>query len=447
MQINPSIFREIDVRGIYPDEIEMNVVYRIAGAFVAFLEAKKVSGPIVVGRDARLSSPELHNAFIQGVVDQGRDVLDIGETSTPLFYVSVAESKSAGGAMITASHNPKEYNGIKFVGEQAEGIAKETGLLSIRSFAMRDIPRKTSQGAITPKDYSAKYIDFLESRADIKRKIKFVIDASNGSAGSIASKLLPALQMEAIPLFFNSDGNFPNHPPNPLDPKSIEVAGRAVVDHAAEFGVIIDADGDRIVFVDENGKWVRGDIVGGFFVDCIAQPGDRVVITKNSTKHLAEIIQAKGGEAIYSRVGNANIKKAMKEHEAVFGIEPSGHMNFKELHYTDSALLSLVYFLSFFSRANKSFKKTMASYQTYFHTGEINFNVLDQTAAMQMVRDAYHDGIQEEFDGLEVVYPDWWFLVRKSNTEPLLRLTVEAKTKELMEEKRKELENYIRKSV
>lgn len=447
MNINPSIFREIDVRGIYPNDIEINAVYRIAGAFAAFLDAKRASGPVVIGRDARLSSPELHGAFVQGMIDQGHDVLDIGEVSTPLFYFSVIESGASGGAMITASHNPKEYNGIKFVGEQAEGITQETGLAFIRSFALGNIPRKISQGIVIPKDYLAKYVDFLESRADIKRTIKFVIDASNGSAGTIAQKLLPALQMEAIPIFFNPDGNFPNHPPNPLDPKSIETAGRMVVEHAAEFGVIIDGDGDRIVFVDENGKLVRGDIIGGFFVDHIIHAGDRAVITKNATKHLAEIIRAKGGEVMYSRIGNARVKKTMKEHGAVFGVEPSGHMNFKELNHIDSALLSLVYFLSFFSRTNKSFKETMASYETYFHTGEINFTVADQKESIRALRNAYHDGRQEEFDGVEVIYPDWWFLVRQSNTEPLLRLTVEARTKELMEQKKKELEDYIRQNA
>lgn len=442
MKINESLFKEYDIRGIYPEEINADAAYHIASGFVEFLNAEKLFGPVLVGRDVRLSSPELHNAFIQGILDQGRDATDIGIATTPLFYFSVVESGTAGGAMITASHNPKEYNGIKFVKEGAIAVNKESGLPAIRAFSFQDRPRKFSQGQRFLKDFSQKYVDFLLSKADIARNIKFLIDASNGSAGAIAQRLLSGLDVEARPLFFTSDGNFPNHPPDPLHPKSIEVAGRAVVDTACEFGVIIDGDGDRIVFLNENGKVTRADIVGAFIADHVVKPGDAVITPKTSTKQLGEVVSARGGRLEFSRMGHSYVKKAMREQHAVFGVEHTGHMYFRDFYYADSSLLALVMFLSFFSRTSEEFSKTMSLYHTYVQV-EANFKVANRDAMLGMLKKIYQDGLQDEFDGITVQYPDWWFNARLSNTEPLLRLTIEARTKELLEEKRKELEEKI----
>lgn len=443
MIINSSIFKEYDIRGVYPEEINADAVYHIAAGFVEFLNAGKVFGPILVGRDARLSSPVLHDACIQGMLDQGRDVYDIDLASTPLFYFSVVESGVAGGAMITASHNPKEYNGIKFVKEGAMAIDKESGLSAIEAFASQIMPRRLSQGKRFPKDFSQQYVDFLLSKSDIKRSVKFLLDLSNGSTGSIVQKLLIGLNVETRPLFFDPDGNFPNHPPDPLDKKSIEIAGRAVVDNACEFGVIIDGDGDRIVFLDENGRQIQSDVVGAFLADHLVHSGDLAVMTKHVTRSFVDIVRKKGGDIVFSRVGHTHMKRTMKENQAVFGIEPSGHMYFKEFNYMDSSLLALVHLLSFFSQTAGGFKNIIAPYQTYFHSGIISFRVENANRAIEALKDFYKDGVQEMFDGLNVSYPDWWFTIRPSNTEPLLRLTIEARTKELLGEKQKELEEKI----
>lgn len=258
----------------------------------------------------------------------------------------------------------------------------------------------------------------------------------------MAQKLLSGMNVEARPLFFVSDGNFPNHPPDPLAPASIEVAGRAVVDGACEFGVIIDGDGDRIVFLNENGKSIRADIVGAFIAEHMVKPGDAVVTTKTSTKRLSEVVSAKGGKVVFSRMGHSYVKKAMREENAIFGVEHTGHMYFREFNFADSSLLALIKFLSFFSGVSDEFTKVIAPYQTYVQAEE-NFKIESREAALRRLKEAYRDGRQDEFEGITVEYSDWWFNARLSNTEPLLRLSIEAHTKELLEEKKKELEKKI----
>ncbi|MBI4114774.1 MAG: phosphomannomutase/phosphoglucomutase [Candidatus Niyogibacteria bacterium] len=443
MQINPAIFKEYDIRGIYPDEIEMNAVYRIASAFVKFLEAEHLFGPVMVGRDARKSSPELYEVCTQAVLDQGRDVIGIETATTPLFYYSVAESKAAGGIMITASHNPKQYNGMKMVKEGAVPIGFEHGIRVIKEFSSVEIPRKQSQGKKIERSYLSKYVEFLRTYENFVRPIKLVVDASNGSAGEIVRNAFAGTNVELVPLFFAPDGDFPNHSPNPFDDESIRSASKKVIESVSEFGVVIDGDGDRIVFLNENGKRVRSDVVGAYLADHLLRPGDVAVMTKRVTKAFREAVEGKGGDIIFSRVGHSNVKEKMREVKGVFGVEPSGHIYFQDFHYAESALLALVYLLSFFSEQEKKFSEVVAPYNVY-HSSELNFKIENSKYVIDRLKEVYKDGVQDEFYGLTVEYPSWWFNVSTSNTEPLLRLTVEADTKELLEKKQKELESKIK---
>lgn len=437
--MNPSIFKEYDIRGKYPDEIDEDSVYKIGSAFCEYLSRKQIFGQIVVGYDARLSSPQLFEAFVQGVLDQGRDVVDIGLSTTPLFYFSLNSSGSAGGGMVTASHNPKEYNGLKLFREGGRAVYKKDGLPEVEALASSKISRKINIGKIKKEDFSRGYLDFLKIYTDIKRTLKIVVDASSGSAGPILEKFLDELDVEAEKLFFEPDGNFPNHPPNPFLPESRRAIEEKVKTAGADIGFILDADGDRIFFVNEKGESVESNHIYAFLLDNLAQKDDTFLGTASISKVIEDVAKNKGARFGRVPVGHANIKSAMRKKNARFGGELSGHFYFRDFYYSDSALLTAAHILSLVSGADKPFSELLKPYQKYFHSGELNFETKNPQEAIEKLKKEYPDGRQSFLDGLTVEFDSWWFNIRASKTEPLVRLVVEAENKELVEEKIKEL--------
>ena len=438
------IFKEYDIRGKYPHEIDIGAAYRIGSAFCEYLHQKKHFGNVVVGRDARLSSPELCEAFAQGVLDQGRDVVDIGLCSTPLFYFSLNSSRSAGGAMITASHNPKEYNGLKLVREGGYAVYKKDGLPEVEVLANTEIARKFRAGKATKEDFSRGYLDFLKKHTDIKRPLKIVADASNGSTGPILEKFLDETSVSSEKLFFEPDGSFPNHSPNPFLPESRKLLEEKVKSSGADLGFIVDADGDRVFFVNEKSESVESNHVYAFLLDNFAEKNDMVLGTASISKIIEDIAKNKGLAFARVPVGHANIKTAMRAKDARFGGELSGHFYFRYFYYSDSALLMLAHILSLVSKNNKSLSELLKPYMKYFHSGELNFETKNPQEAIEKLKKEYSDGRQSFLDGLTVEFDSWWFNIRASKTEPLARLVVEADSKELMEEKIKELTSKIK---
>ena len=443
MPIKPEIFKEYDVRGIYPSEIDAGISYKISSAFAEFLDLKNISGPIVVGRDVRLSSEELAEAVANGLCDRGRDVIDIGLATTPLFYFSVGRSEAAGGIMVTASHNPGNYNGLKFIKEGVVPVTFEDGIKTIHNISQKDLPRKLSRGIRRPDNFSESYIDFLVGISDIRRKLKIVVDASNGSAGPFLTKLFQKIDVYLEPLFFEMDGNFPNHPPDPLKPESLKECKKWILKSKADLGAVLDADGDRVIFIDEKGEGIASFNIGSWLVDDFVLPGDKVIIDKRASKSLKEKILEKEGVPVYSRAGHTNIRGAMAENNAVFSAELSGHYFYKDFYNSDSSLFTLVRVLSLLSKKEKKLSEIISGYQKYFHSGEINFKCADFEKMLGYLKGEYASGEQDFLDGLTISYPDWWFNIRPSKTEPLIRLIIEADTGEKMEGKVAELMGKI----
>src|SRR3989344_1949552 len=434
-KINPVIFKEYDIRGKYPDEADEDAFYKIGAGFSEYLSRKKHFGEVVVGDDARLSSPALFEAFSQGVLDQGRDVVDIGLVSTPLFYFALNSSGACGGATITASHNPKEYNGLKLIREGGFPVYKKDGLPEVETLSNSEIARKVNIGKIIKKDFSRGYLDFLKKYAEIKKPLKVVADASNGSAGPILEKLLDEVGVLSEKLFFEPDGNFPNHSPNPFLPEVRKALEEKVKNDGADLGFILDADGDRIFFINEKGESVESNHVYAFLLDSFLQKGELCLGTASISKIIGDVVKNKSARFERVPVGHANIKTAMRAKDARFGGELSGHFYFRDFYYSDSALLMATHILNLVSKSDNPFSELLKPYQKYFHSGELNFSVKNSAEAIEKLKKEYSDGKQSFLDGLTVEYPSWWFNIRASKTEPLVRLVVEAESKELMEEK------------
>ncbi|MBI2038745.1 MAG: phosphomannomutase/phosphoglucomutase [Candidatus Niyogibacteria bacterium] len=440
-----SIFKDYDIRGRVPEDLDEAVAERIGSAFARYLAEKGGRGKVIAGCDARLSSEALLRAFERGVLAEGFDIRDIGLVTSPLFYFSVAESDAAGGAMITASHNPAEWNGVKLVGPEGEPIYKENSLPKIEALSRFPMARAASEGAILAADFSDDYIDFLISLSALRRPLRVVADASNGSGGFLLERLFGRLGIEAETLFFKPDGRFPNHSPNPLRPDAQSAAREAVRRTRADFGFIMDADGDRILFLDEQGRMILGTTLYAFLLDHCAVRGESAVSTVFGSRILRDIAKEKGIVLKTVSVGHPHIKAAMRKTGARIGGELSGHYYWREFHGFDSALLTLMHVLNIVSGSEKPFSELLRPYEKYFHSGELSFEA--DAGAIGRLREKYADGRQSFLDGLMVEYDDpsgvlgtgWWFAARPSKTEPLLRLVVEADTRERLEEKIKEI--------
>ncbi|HTV92453.1 MAG TPA: phosphomannomutase/phosphoglucomutase [Verrucomicrobiae bacterium] len=446
MQLVPGLFKSYDVRGIYPSELNDDIAYRIGRAFVPLIGARRV----VVGRDMRPTGERLFTAFARGATESGADVTSIGMVSTDALYFAVGKYGFDGGVMITASHNPAQYNGMKFTRAQAEAISLETGLGEIRDAIVSGNlpPAAAIPGAITEQDildeFAEHCLSFID-RARIK-PFKVAIDAGNGMAGETVPHVFKHLPCEVLPLYFELDGTFPNHPASPIEPENMVDLQALVRKSGADLGVAFDGDADRMFIVDEKGELVDGSTVTALVAlnTLKKHPGAKILYNLICSRSVPELVKKAGGVPIRSQVGHSIIKAVMREQDVLFGGEHSGHFYFKDNWYADSGMIALMECLEVFSEAGKPVSEVIAPIDTRFRSGEINSTVKDIPAKLQDLQDRYRNAHIDHADGITIEYPNWWFNVRPSNTEPLLRLNVEGDTKELMEQHRDEVLDFIR---
>ncbi len=442
-----GIFHAYDIRGIYPDEINEELVYKIGLALCRlFPETKE----FCVGRDARLSSPSLFDSVAKAFIDSGRDVVDIGLVSTPMAYFASGRYGFGCTVQITASHNPKEYNGLKICRENAIALSYETGIRQIEELVAGDLEISSEvKGSIRKQDVKTDYISVMSSFIDIKRPLKIVIDASSGAVGPVVKELISKIDaLNADFLCVEPDGNFPYHDPNPMKDSAIDMLKSRVKEFGADIGAIFDADGDRVMFVDEKGNRIGSDIVTALIAIEILEkePGANIAYDLRSSRVVPEIIREKGGNPIITRVGHAYIKETMRKYNAPFAGELSGHYYFKDNYFADSGVLALIKVLNIISAQDKPVSELVSEIRKYHSTGEINFRVSDPDVLLSKIEGIFRERPSArimKLDGLTVEFDDWWFNLRKSNTEPLIRLNLEANTAKLLEEKRKELEDII----
>jgi phosphomannomutase len=444
--IDTSIFKSYDVRGIVPAQLNDDVAYAIGRAFVEVLGRTN----ICIGRDMRPSGAGFMEAFSRGAADGGADVTQIGLISTDAIYFAVGRYGFDGGVMITASHNPAQYNGFKFCREEAIAISIETGLAAIRDKALAgDFTPAPRTGTIRTRDildaFAEHCLSFIDDVAQIK-PFKIAIDAGNGMAGETVPRVFRHLPCEIVPLYFELDGTFPNHPASPLEPENMVDLQRAVRERGCDLGVAFDGDADRMFLVDERGALIGGDIVTALVgVDTLRlHPGARILYNLICSRSVPEAILAAGGVPVRSKVGHSFIKKTMRDDDILFGGEHSGHFYFKRNWFADSGMIALMQCLNVFSRAAGTVSETIAPIDRRARSGEVNSTVADIPAKLRELRARYRDAAIDELDGLTIQYPDWWMNVRASNTEPLLRLNVEGDTRELMERRRDEALAIIR---
>jgi len=449
--MDESIFKAYDIRGVYADSLNEDVARQIGRAYVNYLE---LSGSrVIVGRDMRLSSEALEGAFIQGVTEAGADVLDIGLVSTDALYFAVGHLEESGGAMITASHNPKEYNGFKLCRENAIALSGEEGIFQIRDLITSgklpepsDTPGSVEEGDVAV-DYAKHCLSFINTE-DL-RPLKIVVDAGNGMAGKMLPPIFERLPFEVVPMYFELDGSFPNHPPNPIDPETMEDLQQKVIDEGADFGVAFDGDADRCFIVDENGTTVSGDLLATLVAKNVLEKesGATIIYSAVCSKALPELVRREGGKPIRTKAGHSIIKPQMRKNDAAFGGEHSGHFYFRDNYFADSGIIAMLIVAELVARQDSPLSELLDPIDLYVRSGEINSEVEDQSATLEGVENHYaeRDGAEiDHLDGLTVGFGDWWFNLRPSNTEPLLRLNVEANDRETMERERDELLDLIR---
>jgi len=449
--IDESIFKAYDIRGVYPDTLDEDLARDIGRAYVNHLGL--AGSRVIVARDMRLSGEALENAFIGGVTEAGADVLDLGLVSTDALYFAVGHLEEPGGAMITASHNPKEYNGFKLCREDAIALSLEEGIGQIRDLILSgktpgaaEFPGSVEEGEIS-EDYAEHCLGFIQ--ADNLRPLKVVVDAGNGMAGKMVPPIFERLPFEYIPMYFELDGNFPNHAPSPIEPENTEALRKRVVEEEADFGVAFDGDADRVFVIDEKGEVISGDLLATLVAKNVLQkePGATIVYSAVCSKALPELVEREGGTAIRSKAGHSIIKPQMRKHDAAFGGEHSGHFYFRDNYFADSGIIAMLTVAELISNQEKLVSELLSPIDPYVRSGEINSEVEDQQEVLHNVEEYYTErgaANVDHLDGLTVEFSDWWFNLRPSNTEPLLRLNVEAENHETMEQKRDELLGLIR---
>jgi phosphomannomutase len=449
--IDESIFKAYDIRGVYPDSLDEDTARNIGRAFVNHLG---LSGSrVVVARDMRLSGEALQEAFIKGVTESGADVVDLGMVSTDAMYFAVGHLEEHGGAMITASHNPKEYNGLKLCRENAIALSGEEGINQIRDLITSGkLPGPSElSGSVEESDITEEYAEHCLGfiNTDGLRPLKVVVDAGNGMAGKMVPPIFDRLPFEIVPMYFDLDGSFPNHPPNPIEPENMEELQKRVVAENADFGVAFDGDADRCFLVDENGKTVSGDMLATLVAKNVLEkePGATILYNAICSKAMPELIQREGGKAIRTQVGHSIIKPQMREHDAAFGGEHSGHFYFRDNYFADSGIIATLTAAELVARQGETLSALLDPIDPYVRSGEINSEVEDQSGKMESVEAFYEKrgGVDiDHLDGLTVDSGDWWFNLRPSNTEPLLRLNVEAPDEHTMERIREEVLSLVR---
>lgn len=455
MSLDPKLFKAYDIRGLSPQELDADFAYRLGQAMVVFTKAKT----IVVGRDMRGTTPMLFDALAKGVTSQGADVIDIGLVTTPMLYYAVGEyDLHDAGIMITASHNPKQYNGFKLCYGDVLPIGGESGMPEVRDIALAGPHPAKKEGTVVETDIRGSYFKKLFSMIDVSkfRDLLVVVDAANGMEGAVIKDIFARLPTCAMTgLFLELDGAFPNHEANPLKEETLEALKAAVRSTRADIGVAFDGDGDRVGLVDENGDAVRADVIAALLAPrfLAGSPGATVLCDVRESLVVKEEVEAAGGRPVMCRVGHGLIKPLMRRENAVFGSELSGHFYFRDVYGAESSDLVMLMALELLSETGLPLSKLVAPLGRYHHSGEINSTVADKDAVLAMLEESYGheaakvtriDGLRMDFHDDNAPDEDWWFSVRASNTEPLLRLNLEAKKKEKMEAKRDELLKMIR---
>jgi phosphomannomutase len=442
-----KIFKAYDVRGIVPDELDEDVAESVGAAFVRLTGAPSV----VTVHDMRTSSRPLAEAFARGATSQGADVIEGGLGSTDVLYYA-SGSLGMPGAMITASHNPAKYNGIKLCREGARPVGRDTGLIELRDAAAQGLPPyHGTPGVIVQRDLLSGYASHLKKLVDLSaiRPLKVAVDAGNGMAGHTVPKVFEGLPITVVPLYFELDGTFPNHEANPIDPQNLRDLQRAVIDSGADIGLAFDGDADRCFVVDERGAVVSPSVLTALIAvrELAREPGAAVIHNLITSRAVPEIITEHGGIPIRTRVGHSFIKARMAETGAVFGGEHSGHFYFRDFWYADSGMLAALHVLAALGEQDAPLSDVLAGYGRYVATGELNSEVADQAGATARVRAEFasRPGVTfDELDGLTVTGDGWWFNLRPSNTEPLLRLNLEASDEDTMLRLRDEVLGIVR---
>jgi phosphomannomutase len=444
--LDPKVFKAYDVRGIYPTELDEKGTYAIGRAYVEHFEPRRIA----VGRDMRLSSPTMAAAVVRGVSEGGADVLDLGMVGTEMLYFAVGELDLDGGIEVTASHNPKDYTGMKIVRRGALPVGGDSGLLEIRDRASAGFGESPRRGTVSKHDIWPAYVDRVLSFIDVSavKPLRVVIDAANGMAGVMLPPVLERLPIDAVPYFFEPDGSFPNHEPNPLLPENREFIVAKTREEGADLGVAFDGDADRCFFVDDTGEFVPGDFVTTLLAESVLdkQPGGKVIYDLRASWAVPETVERAGGVPLINRVGHAFIKQRMRQEGAVFGGEVSGHYYFRDFSQADSGVVPFLLMLELVSRRGKKLSELLKPLrERYFITGELNTPVPDVAVKLQELKERFGpEGTVSHLDGISVDAGDWHMNVRPSNTEPLLRLNLEARSEGLMERKRDEVLSVIR---
>jgi phosphomannomutase len=447
MQVNPAIFKAYDIRGVYPDQLDEAAGYAIGRAFATFLKVDTV----IVGRDMRLSGPQMFEAITRGLLDQGTDVINIGMVSTDQYYYACATLGQA-GIMVTASHNPAQYSGLKMVRKMPYLLSGDEGIQDLRRIIETDsFATPARQGKMTEQDLSEDFVNHVLGLIDVKAlaPLKVIADTGNGMVGPILKRVYDRLpSVELIGMYLEPDGSLPNHGLDPLQPENRAELQQRVPAEAADVGFAFDGDGDRFFTIDDRGEFISGDfmtaLLGQYFLE--KHPGAKILYDVRASWAVPDLISAAGGTPLMERVGHAFIKARMAKEEAVFAGEVTGHYYFKDFFFADSGVVPSLIILEMLSKKNAKLSDLLKPLEAkYFISGEINTRVSDDASAkIQELAGAFKDGQVEWLDGISVTYPDWHFNVRSSNTEPLLRLNLEAKSKELMVEKRDQLLEIIR---
>jgi phosphomannomutase len=438
-----TIFKAYDVRGVVPDDLDADLARDIGAAYARITDGRA----ILIGRDCRLSSPELAAAIADGVTSQGSDVVDLGLASTDLLYFA-SGSLDLPGIMLTASHNPKQYNGLKFCQPGARPVGEETGLRDIRAIVEAGIEPTGERGTVEERDLLPAYVEhvlgFVDT--DVMRPLTIAVDTANGMGGLVVPAVLEHLPVTVHYLFPELDGTFPNHPADPLNPENQKDLRAAVLEHRADIGLAFDGDADRVFLIDERAEDVSGSLLTAVVAANMLrkEPGAKIVHNLICSWVVPETIREHGGIPVRTRVGHSFIKQVMAETGAIFGGEHSGHYYFRDNYRADSGLIAGVVMLGELSGYGEVLSALLAPYRRYADSGEINSEVADQAAKIEELSAALADGRQDRLDGLTVEFDDWWCNVRPSNTEPLLRLNVEARTPELLQERTAALLAIIR---
>ncbi len=446
--IDTSIFKAYDVRGLVPSQLHPEVARRIGRAFVDYLGAKRIA----LGRDCRLSSPEIAAAFVAGARSQGAEVTDIGVVGTDMLYYYVAAHDLDGGAIVTASHNPKQWNGLKMVRRGALALSGDAGIKEIREwlgagrYAEAPEPSGALQQATVRDDYARHCLSFIEPA--LVPRLKVVLDTANGMGAVGAEAIFPQLPaLETVRMFFELDGTFPNHPADPLLEENRRDVVARVRAEGADLGIAWDGDADRCFFIDDRGDYVPGDFVTAILGEAFArrEPGARIVYDVRASRAVADRVAAAGGVPLMNRVGHAFIKKRMRDEQAAFGGEVSGHFYFRRNWFADNGMIPALLVLELIGREGRPLSEILAPLRERYHiSGEVNSRVEDVERALARIEERYGDGRIGRLDGISIDYDDWHFNVRPSNTEPLLRLNLEADTQAGMQRRRDEVLSLIR---